>query len=103
MQNTKSSGSGGGGIPVEAYKFSPNVVLKSLTVILNKCLKTQEIPFEFIWMEEWRTAYISSSHKNGNIHYCTNYQELSVVASRNRQYGSVLRDRIGSQFKDWEE
>lgn len=64
MKNNKSPGPGG--IPVELFKYSADVVLENLMLLFNECLKEKEILFE------WNPAHI----REGNKHKCTNYKGL---------------------------
>lgn len=87
MKNNKSSGSGG--IPVELYKFSPNVVLEILTVIFNKYVKGEEIP------SEWKTTNISSKNKNGKKHDCTNCRGTSDYMTEYYKIGKKINLKTG--------
>lgn len=59
MQNNKAPGPGG--LPVELYKFAPNVVVvKQQNYVTNYLIKGEETP------SQWRGFHISSIYKKGN-------------------------------------
>lgn len=95
IENNKSPGPGG--IPVELYKYTPEVVIETLTTIFNKYLKWKPIP------TEWKVAYIRSLYKNANKKDCSNNRCLNATAARVRLYERVLSDRIEKKMQETEE
>ncbi|KAH1008987.1 hypothetical protein HUJ04_001416 [Dendroctonus ponderosae] len=84
VKNLKSGqASGSEGIYSEMLKFGTEKLFRSITTIISKCLNGHPVP------QDWKTAFISSIHKNGNKirkimygqHLCT-YEKHIIPVSR---------------------
>ena len=77
----------------EMLKHGTDKLITVLTWVINRCLKGEEVP------QQWRVAYISSTHKKGSKKDCSNYRGISVTSV----YGKILRELIEEENKDEEE
>ncbi|KAF2896139.1 hypothetical protein ILUMI_10037 [Ignelater luminosus] len=96
MKNGKSSGSGG--IPIKILKHANTSIHEILTYIFNRCLLNHDkLP------QDWKVRYLTPIYKKRSRHDCSNYREISGLATMGRPYGHIVRRRIGKKIAVGEE
>ena len=85
------------GVYVEMLKHGTDKLITMLTWVINRYLNGEEVP------QQWKVAYISSTHRKGSKEDCSNYRGISVTSRMSRIYGKILRDLIEEENKGEEE
>jgi exonuclease III/ribonuclease HI/predicted transposase YbfD/YdcC len=84
----KKKSPGPDGIPLEAIKEAPNVILERLCKIYTYCIENGIIP------NNWRYSTLTLIHKNGNRSDLGNYRPIALLNSQYKIFTSIINTRL---------